>query len=106
MKKLCCFVTSLIFFSVSLAQGTAAALVIPKEPSSQAAGMSAERLKRIDLLLKQSIDSGWMNGAVALVIRNGKVAYYGAAGYDDVAAKTPLKKDGIFRMASQTKAIT
>ena len=106
MKKLCCFVSGLIFFSVSVAQGTAAVLVIPKEPSSQAAGMSAERLRRIDHLLKQHIDSGWMNGAVALVIRNGKVAYYEAAGYDDVTTKRPLKKDGIFRMASQTKAIT
>ena len=48
----------------------------------------------------------WMNGAVALVIRNGKIAYYKAAGYNDIAAKTPMQKEGIFRIASQSKAIT
>ena len=48
----------------------------------------------------------WMNGGVALIIRNGKMVYYKATGYNDIAAKTPLQKGGIFRIASQTKAIT
>jgi CubicO group peptidase (beta-lactamase class C family) len=72
----------------------------------EGAHMSSERLKRIDKVLQQYVDSGRMNGAVALVIRNGKVAYYQSFGYDDVAKKTPLKKEAIFRLASQTKAIT
>jgi CubicO group peptidase (beta-lactamase class C family) len=73
---------------------------------AEAAHMSSERVQRIDNILQQYVDSGRMNGAVALVIRNGKVAYYQAFGYNDVVKKIPLKKDGIFRMASQTKAIT
>jgi len=40
------------------------------------------------------------------VIRDGKIVYYKAVGYNDLATKTPLAKDGIFRIASQTKAIT
>jgi CubicO group peptidase (beta-lactamase class C family) len=48
----------------------------------------------------------WMNGGVALIIRNGKIAYYKAAGYNDLDTKTPMQKEGIFRIASQTKAIT
>jgi CubicO group peptidase (beta-lactamase class C family) len=74
--------------------------------SVEAAHMSPERLQRIDRLLQQYVDSGRMNGAVALIVRNGKVAYYQSVGYNDVEKKTPLKKDAIFRMASQTKAIT
>ena len=48
----------------------------------------------------------WMNGAVGLIIHNGKIAYYKAAGYNDMAAKLAMQKEGIFRIASQTKAIT
>ncbi len=74
--------------------------------SPEAAGFSAERLKRIDVNMKSWVDQGWMNGAAALVIRNGKIVYYKSAGYNDLKTKTPLAKDGIFRIASQTKAIT
>lgn len=72
----------------------------------EAAGFSAERLKRIDVNMKSWVDQGWMNGAAALVIRNGKIVYYKSAGYNDLKTKTLLAKDGIFRIASQTKAIT
>ena len=37
---------------------------------------------------------------------NGKIVYYKSSGYNDLKTKTPLAKDGIFRIASQTKAIT
>ncbi|HEY5918550.1 MAG TPA: serine hydrolase domain-containing protein [Chryseolinea sp.] len=72
----------------------------------EAAGFSAERLKRIDVNMKSWVDQGWMNGAAALVIRNGKIVYYKSTGYNDLKTKAPLAKDGIFRIASQTKAIT
>ena len=38
----------------------------------EAAGFSGERLKRIDANMKSWVDNGWMNGASALIIRNGK----------------------------------
>jgi len=72
----------------------------------EAAGFSGERLKRIDANMKSWVDNGWMNGAAALIIRNGKVVYYKSAGFNDLDSKAPLAKDGIFRIASQTKAIT
>ena len=71
-----------------------------------AAGFSAERLKKIDDNLNEWVSKGWMNGAVGLVIRNGQVVYYKAAGYNEVTKKEALQKEGIFRIASQTKAIT
>jgi len=72
----------------------------------EAAGFSSERLKRLDREMNEWAQKEWMNGGVALVIHNGKVAYYKAAGYDDLDSKSALQKDGIFRIASQTKAIT
>ncbi|HRO45419.1 serine hydrolase domain-containing protein [Agriterribacter sp.] len=67
---------------------------------------SEEKLKRIDGLVQQYIDSGWINGATAIIARNGKIVYYKGLGYDDAATKKPLPKDAIMRIASQTKAIT
>lgn len=52
------------------------------------------------------VQKGWMNGGVALIIHHGKVAWYKASGYNDITSKSALQKDGIFRIASQTKAIT
>jgi CubicO group peptidase (beta-lactamase class C family) len=69
-------------------------------------GLSSERLKRIDNTMNEWVQKGWMQGCEALIIRNGKIAYYKTAGYNDLDTKTPLQKDAIFRIASQTKAIT
>jgi CubicO group peptidase (beta-lactamase class C family) len=70
------------------------------------AGMSSERLVRLDNYLQKIVDEQKMNGVVAMVIRDGKVVYEKAFGYDNIEKKTPMKKDAIFRIASQTKAIT
>jgi len=72
----------------------------------EAAGFSSDRLKRIDQNIKEWIDKGWVNGTAALVIHNGKIVYDKAFGYNDITARTPLDKNGIYRIASQTKAIT
>lgn len=66
----------------------------------------ADRLDRIDTLLNESISKEWIRGAVAYISRDGKIAYYRAFGMDDMEKQKPLKKDAIFRIASQTKAIT
>ncbi|MBL7739418.1 MAG: beta-lactamase family protein [Chitinophagaceae bacterium] len=78
--------------------------MLPAVPES--AGFSSERLKRIDNALNEWVSKGWMQGAVALLVRDGKVVYHKAAGYNDLDTKTAMQKDGIFRIASQTKAIT
>lgn len=68
--------------------------------------ISDERLTRIDRLIKESIDKGYISGARGYIAQNGKVVYDKVFGYEDPASKTPLKEDAIFRIASQTKAIT
>lgn len=70
------------------------------------AGFSSERLRRITNLLQDFVEQHKINGAIALVARRGRIVYYDAVGFKDLAHRVPLQKDGIFRIASQTKAIT
>jgi CubicO group peptidase (beta-lactamase class C family) len=77
-----------------------------EEGSPADAGMSAERLSRIDDMLQHAVTSKQIPGAVALVARNGKIVYHKVFGMADNQAGQELKKDDIFRIASQTKAIT
>jgi CubicO group peptidase (beta-lactamase class C family) len=72
----------------------------------EAAGFSSERLQRLDREMNDWAKKEWMHGGVALIIRNGKIAYYKAAGVNDLDTKSALQKEAIFRIASQTKAIT
>ncbi|WP_209330540.1 serine hydrolase domain-containing protein [Lunatimonas salinarum] len=74
--------------------------------SPASVGMSPARIQRIDAMLKQSVDNGDIPGVVALIARNGKIVYHQAYGSADVASGRALKKDDIFRIASQSKAIT
>ena len=67
---------------------------------------SSERLQRIDKLVQQYIDSNWIAGAIAIVAHDGNIVYHKAIGYDDKEKNKRLQKDAIWRIASQTKAIT
>ena len=93
---------SLLIVTSSLAQTkTFTAAAKPED-----AGMSATRLARIDKMVEEHVAKQWIPGAVVLIVRNGKVVLHKAYGYSDAEAKTALKKDDIFRIASQSKAIT
>ena len=65
-----------------------------------------ERLARIDGLVNEYISKNWLTGAVSIVIKDNQVVQYKGFGYADVATKKPMKNDAIFRIMSQTKAIT
>ena len=69
-------------------------------------GLSSTRLQRIDQLLDTHVKNQWIPGAVAIIVRNGKVVYLKSFGYSHVEKQTPLRTTDIFRIASQTKAIT
>jgi CubicO group peptidase (beta-lactamase class C family) len=76
------------------------------EATPAKAGMSAGRLARIDTMIETAIAENRIPGAVALVARNGKIVHHEAYGLADNGTGRALKKDDIFRIASQTKAIT
>src|SRR6187551_118800 len=65
-----------------------------------------ERLAKIDGLVNEYISKNWLTGAVSIVIKDNQVVQYKGYGYSDVATKKPMKNDAIFRIMSQTKAIT
>jgi CubicO group peptidase (beta-lactamase class C family) len=69
-------------------------------------GLAADRAARIDRFLQQAVDSNWIAGAVALVLRDGRVAYERAVGWSDREAKRRMTSDAVFRIASQSKALT
>src|SRR5437588_9566833 len=76
-----------------------------KSASPESEGMSSERLRIIDTLAQGYINRNWYADAVAIIVHNGKVVYYKGFGFDDMDKRTPMPKDKIFRIASQTKAI-
>src|SRR6185295_812396 len=83
---------------------THAQTLIPGKPSEN--GMSADRLARVDALINDQMGKKLIPGAVVLIARNGKIVYHKSYGYSDLEKQTLLKKDDIFRIASQSKAIT
>jgi CubicO group peptidase (beta-lactamase class C family) len=76
-----------------------------KKPEALATVDPAEA-QRIDQLLQEYTAANRVPGAIALVMRDGKVLYRNAFGLADVAAQKPLRTDAIVRIASQTKALT
>jgi CubicO group peptidase (beta-lactamase class C family) len=69
-------------------------------------GFSAERLARVDRFLQQYVDSNRIGGAVALVLRDGQAVYQKSVGWIDRESRRPMTTEAMFRIASQSKAIT
>lgn len=78
---------------------------LPTAQKPEEVGISAERLARLDKFLQEYADKNKVPGAVALLVRNGKIVYQKSVGYSNIDTKSPLRKDHIFRIASQSKAI-
>ena len=84
----------------ALAQG------LPKANKPEDVGFSSERLKRVTDAFQSEVDKGAIPGAVVLIARNGKIAYFEAFGFQNRESKEPMKTDAIFRIASMSKPIT
>ena len=69
------------------------------------AGVSAERLTRLDTFLEAYVADGKLPGAVLQVTHDGATVYHRAVGYRDVEAGAPMQPDTIFRIASMSKAV-
>lgn len=78
------------------------------DPSVQAeiAGMSAERLKRLDDHFHRLVDEGRIPGVVTWIARHGKVVHEDAYGLADIQTKRPMSTDSYFYVYSMTKPIT
>jgi len=96
-------IPALAFAQPELPAGPHPQTFTPAAPAE--AGFSPERLKRLDELMQGFIDKGIAPNAVTFVARNGKLVHYKAFGYRNLEQKTPLRRDDIYRIASQSKAL-
>jgi CubicO group peptidase (beta-lactamase class C family) len=95
--------SALVLLGVSSLQAQAARAPAVIRPSN---GVAPDRLARIDRFLQQYVDSGKVAGAVALVLRDGQPIYQKSVGLLDRESNRPMTQDAMFRIASQSKAIT
>ncbi len=71
----------------------------------ESVGLSTERLARITRAMEDDVASGRLAGALAVVARKGKIAYWQKVGMADRQAGRALRDDDIFRIYSMTKPI-
>ena len=65
-----------------------------------------DRLLRIDTLINNYVKNDWIKGAVALIIKDNQIIQYKGYGYANAETRKPMPADAMFRIMSQTKAIT
>jgi CubicO group peptidase (beta-lactamase class C family) len=73
---------------------------------SKPPGLAPERVAIIDSGLQRYVDDNRVAGVVALVLQDGKPVYEKAFGWADKEAGRRMATDTVFRIASQTKALT
>ena len=69
-------------------------------------GLSSERLAHLGRVLNEEVEKGKIPGAVALVARKGRIAYFESLGARDPETRAPMTRDAIFRIYSMTKPFT
>jgi CubicO group peptidase (beta-lactamase class C family) len=90
-----------VFVAAAVATMSAQMTTAPSAP-----GFAADRLSRIDATFQRFVDENRIPGGVVLVMRDGKPAYERAFGWSDKEAGRRMTPDTIFRIASQSKALT
>jgi CubicO group peptidase (beta-lactamase class C family) len=81
-----------------------AAQALPKGSPRQL-GFSPQRLERITETFNEYARDEKLAGGVILIARDGRIAYQHAFGMRDIASRSRMTPDVIFRIASQTKAV-
>lgn len=76
------------------------------QTATKNASVNYDRLKRVDSLLIDYVSKNYLTGAVTLVVKDNQLVQYKGYGYADAETKKPMPNDAIFRIMSQTKAIT
>lgn len=93
---------------IGIALALSALVLLPATASLQSrpAGLAPDRAGVIDSALQRYVDDNQVAGIVALVLRDGQPVYEKAFGWADKEAGRRMTTDTIFRIASQTKALT
>jgi len=69
-------------------------------------GFDQSLLAQLNNAMHRMVDKGEVAGAMTMLARHGKIVNYDAYGKDNIAKGTPLRRDIIFRLFSQTKPVT
>ncbi len=96
---------ALILFVAALISTQGLAREIPETQPARV-GLDAERLERIGEYMNQAVADGTMVGGLALIARNGRIAYSETWGMQDREAGEAMTEDALFRIYSMTKPIT
>ena len=94
-------VAATFFAAVPAAYADGPGVTSPKETGFTAAGLA-----RIDAYIKNEIGGDKIPGAIMMIQRNGKTAYYRSLGVRDPGTKEPMTANTIFRIYSMSKPIT
>jgi CubicO group peptidase (beta-lactamase class C family) len=89
------------FLTLSAVSAYAGQLQLAGKPEE--VGFSAKRLARIRATFQAVVDQGAIPGAVILIARRDKIAYFEAIGFQNRENQEAMKVDAIFRIASMTK---
>jgi CubicO group peptidase (beta-lactamase class C family) len=90
----------------TLTIGSAAGAAAPAVAARAERGVSADRIARVGAMLQSYVAGGRIAGAVVDIRQDGRDVYSEAFGWRDMEARDPMREDTIFRIASQTKALT
>lgn len=101
MKRIAAVALAVALSSPAVSQAAGSQAVATVAPEK--VGLSSERLARVGTALRAEIEKGKLPGAVVLVARKGKIAYFEAFGLLDKEGGRPMTRDAIFRAYSMTK---
>jgi CubicO group peptidase (beta-lactamase class C family) len=102
MKRILLFAIATLSLLISVSSFAQQIQINGKSNSS----INTGHLARIDDLVNSYISKNWLTGAVTIVIKDNQLVQYKGYGLADVDTKKVMAKDAIFRIMSQTKAIT
>jgi CubicO group peptidase (beta-lactamase class C family)/enterochelin esterase-like enzyme len=77
----------------------------PHSDEAAKAGLKPDVLAKLDVEMQRHVAASNVAGIVALVHKNGVRGYFEAFGWQDIEARKPMPKDGIFRLMSMTKPV-
>ena len=100
MKKFATVLTALVLLVT-----TSVAQVLPSVVT-KSKNLDPVKLAQIDSLLNKYVANNWLVGASTIIVKDNQVVYYKGHGFANQATKKPMEANAIFRIMSQTKAIT
>lgn len=100
MKKFATVLTALVLLVVT----SVAQVLSPVVTKSK--NLDPVKLAQIDSLLNKYVANNWLVGASTIIVKDNQVVYYKGHGFANQATKKPMEANAIFRIMSQTKAIT